>query len=184
MSTHAFGSRAERDSGVRFAISPHWWWLGGGFLIAFGLSYLLTDVLAINRDLFYGVYALAVIGLFAAWARATSYDLLAAVRRRWVWAVGLGVLTGALLAVMVIRTGAGTPRPDGIALLAAVGWRGIVYGAADGLLLSAFPILVVFAALVRSRVNDGRRGTFVIGAAALTASLLMTGVEHVFAAAQ
>jgi hypothetical protein len=57
-------------------------------------------------------------------------------------------------------------------------WRGVVYGLADGLLLSAFPILVVFAALGGSRLNDRLGGKVAIGAAALLASLAMTAVYH------
>ena len=59
MSTHAFDSRSERRTVVaRFAISPHWLWLVGGLGLAFVVPYLLTDILAVNRDVFYGLYAL------------------------------------------------------------------------------------------------------------------------------
>ena len=178
MSTHTLGSRAERHFRTRVAISPHWLWLAGGLLLAFTLPYVLTDVLDINRDVFYGCYAFAAITLVVAWARATGYDLVAAIRRRWIWATVLGVLCGALLAVMVVRTEAATARPDGLNLITAVGWRGIVYGLTDGLFLSAFPILVVFAAFARSRLNNRFRGRVLIGAVALAASLLMTAVYH------
>jgi hypothetical protein len=178
MSTHAFGSRAERRVGVRFAISPHWWWLAGGLLLAFAVPFLLTDVLNLNRDVFYGLYALTVLALFAAWARATRYDLAAALRRHWLLAAVLGVSCASVLAFMVVRTETATPRPDGLELVAAVGWRGIVYGVTDGLLLSVFPILVVFAALAGSRLDKRLRGKIVIGAIALVASLLMTAVYH------
>jgi hypothetical protein len=54
------------------------------------------------------------------------------------------------MAFMVVRTEDATARPDGFELIRAVLWRGVVYGVADGLLLSVFPILVVFAALAGS----------------------------------
>ena len=54
----------------------------------------------------------------------------------------------------------------------------MAYGAADGLLLSAFPILAVFAAAEGSRRRRRRSGTFAVGAAALLASLAMTAVYH------
>jgi hypothetical protein len=66
----------------------------------------------------------------------------------------------------------------GQAIAAAVLWRGIVYGAADGLLLSAFPILAVFAGADESRMSRRKRGTAAVGAFALLASLLMTAVYH------
>ena len=178
MSTHAFGPPAERRVGLRLAGSSDWRWLGGGFLLAFAVPYVLEDVLAIDRDVFYGLYALAVIGLFAGWARATGYDLAAALRRRWAWAAALGALCGALLALVVVSSEAATARPAGLELAGAVVWRGVVYGVTDGLLLSVFPILVVFRAFARTRLDGRGRDKVAVGAVALLASLLMTAVYH------
>ena len=139
---------------------------------------MLADVLAIDRDLFYGLYALAVGGLFALWSRSTGYDLVAAVRRRWILAAALGLAVAAVLAVMVVRTEDATARPDGLELAGALLWRGVLYGVVDGLRLSAFPILVVFAALAGTRLDRGLDGKVAIGAAALVASLAMTAVYH------
>ena len=178
MGTHAFGRRTQPRVGVRIGLSPHWAWLGLGFALAFAVPFVLADLLEINRDLFYGLYATAVFGLIGLWARSTGYDLVAAVKRRWVWAIGLGVAFAGVLAVMVVRTEDATARPDGLELIGAVLWRGVLYGVTDGLLLSAFPIVVVFAAFAGSRLNDRVAGKIVIGAVALIASLAMTAVYH------
>jgi hypothetical protein len=71
-----------------------------------------------------------------------------------------------------------TSRPGGLELAGALPWRGDLYGAADGLLLSAFPILAVFAAFAGSRLRSRRWGTVAVGAAALAASLAMTTAYH------
>jgi len=91
-----------------------------------------ADVLAVNRDLFYGLSALAIGGLFAASSRSTGYDLAVALRRRWIAALVLGLASAAVLAAMVVRTEDATARPDGLDLIGAVAWRGIVYGVTDG----------------------------------------------------
>jgi hypothetical protein len=156
----------------------HWAWLAGGFVLAFSVPYVLADVLEIDRDLFYGLYAASVMGLFALWSRATGYDLAAAVRRRWLAALLLGLAAAALLTVMVVRTEDATTRPDGLELVGAIAWRGVVYGITDGLLLSVFPILVVFAALAGTRLDRGLSGKAAIGAVALVASLAMTAIYH------
>src|SRR5689334_16266238 len=52
MSTHAVGRHARPRAGVRLGVSAHWAWLAGGFLVAFGVPFLLADLLEINRDLF------------------------------------------------------------------------------------------------------------------------------------
>ena len=68
--------------------------------------------------------------------------------------------------------------PGGIELAGAVVWRGLFYGAVDGLLLSAFPIIVVFAALSKSRLRRRKRGFAAVAAIALAASLLFTATYH------
>ena len=147
-------------------------------IYAFAVPYVLADVLGINRDLFYGLYALAVIALFVLWSRSTGYDLVAAAKRRWLAALVLGLAVAAVMVAIVLRTEDATARPDGIELIGAVAWRGILYGITDGLLLSVFPILVVFAALAGTRLNRSLLGKGAMGAIALVASLAMTTVYH------
>jgi membrane protease YdiL (CAAX protease family) len=178
MGAYAFGRRARGRAWARRELGSHWAWLAGGFVLAFAVPFVLADRLEIERDLYYGLYALSVAALFVAWARSTGYDLGAAVARRWPWAVGLGVLVGAILAFQLVRNETATPRSEGLDLVAAVLWRGVVYGAADGLMLSAFPILVVFAALAGSRLDRGLAGKVAIGAVSLVASLAMTAAYH------
>ena len=81
---------------------------------------------------------------------------MAAVRRRWIPALVLGVIAGGVLALMVLQTEDATARPDGAELVGAVLWRGVVYGIADGLLLSVFPILAVFAEAGWRVASQGR----------------------------
>jgi hypothetical protein len=178
MGTHAFDSRSERHALARIAVSTHWLWLMGGLGLAFAVPFLLTDVLAVNRDVFYGVYAVGVVALLAAWSRSTGYDLAGAAKRHWLAALLLGLVVAGVLSAMVLRTEDATARPDGIELVAAVAWRGVVYGIMDGLLLSVFPILVVFAAFAGTRLDSRFAGKAAIGAVALAASLAMTAVYH------
>jgi hypothetical protein len=177
MSIHAVG-RAQAEVRVWHGLSEHWAWLVGGIVVAFCVPFVFADVLGVSRDLYYGLYAVAVIGLFLLWARETGYDLAAAVERHWLWAVGLGLAVAGVLTFLVLRTEDATARPDGVDLIGAVVWRGLLYGAVDGLLLSAFPILVVFAAMAGSRLNKRFRGKVVIGIVAMLASLTMTAAYH------
>jgi hypothetical protein len=178
MTTHAVGREAPGAVRVWHGVSVHWAWLAGGFVVAFAVPYLFADVLEINRDLFYGLYAAAVTGLFWLWSRSTGYDLVAAVRRRWLAALLLGLAVAGVMVALVLRTEDATARPGGLELVGAVAWRGIVYGVTDGLLLSVFPILVVFAAFAGTRLDRRLSGKVAIGAIALAASLAMTAVYH------
>lgn len=155
----------------------HWLWLLAGFPFAFAVPFVLADTLDLNRDLFYGLYALAVAGFVTAWARHTGLtrrDLT----HHWSWGAGLGLLAAAVMALTVVRTEDATDRPGGMELLGAILWRGVLYGATDGVLLSVFPILAVFAAFAGTRLRERVAGKIVIGTIALIASIGLTAVYH------
>jgi D-alanyl-D-alanine carboxypeptidase len=164
--THA--PRAARFPHVRAHASPHWLWLGGGLALAFLVPFVFADTLELQRDVYYGVYVASVGLFFAAWARREHVPLL----RSWKWGLALGALFAGVMALVAVRSVDATPRPGGLELAGALVWRGVVYGAADGLLLSTFPILAVFAAL-------RGRNRIAVGALALLATLVFTAVYHV-----
>jgi hypothetical protein len=150
----------------------------GGAAGSFLVPFIVADRLGLQRDVYYAVYVAAVVGLFVAWARDTRQPLREMLARRWRLAVGLGVVFAAISVFIATQAEGGTDHPGGIEFIAAIGWRGVVYGAADGLLLSAFPILLVFAALRDSRLRRRAGGLFAVGAVAMVASLAMTAVYH------
>jgi hypothetical protein len=156
----------------------HLRWLVGGFAFAFLVPFVLADVLDLPRDLYYAVYVVGVAAFFGLWAWATGQSLGEMARRRWVLALVLGLAVAGLLTLVVLRTEDATSRPGGLELVGAVLWRGVAYGLADGLLLSAFPILAVFAMFAGTKLRRRLAGTIAIGIAALAASLVMTAVYH------
>ena len=123
MSTHAFGRVPHAEVRVWHGLSVHWAWLAGGFVLAFAVPYVLADVFAINRDVFYGLYALAVIGLFALWSRSTGYDLVAAAKRHWIAALLLGWPQPLSWPRWSSERRTPPSRPDGAELAGAVAWR-------------------------------------------------------------
>jgi hypothetical protein len=148
--------------------------MAGAFLVPF----VAADQLGLQRDLYYAVYGAAVVALFVAWARDTGQPLREMLARRWLLAVGLGIVFAAISALIATRAEGEADHPGGIEFIAAIAWRGVVYGATDGLLLSAFPILLVFAALRDSRLRQRTGGLIAVGAVAMMASLAMTAVYH------
>jgi hypothetical protein len=174
------GTEAEPPPARPVGARRHLIWLAGGMTLAFLVPFVVADQLGIQRDLYYAVYVAAVVGLFVAWARDTRQPSLRnMMARRWGLAVGLGVVFAAIGAFLVTQAEDGTPHPGGVELVAAVLWRGVVYGAADGLLLSAFPILLTFAALDDTALRRRAGGLVAVGAVAMAASLAMTAVYHV-----
>jgi hypothetical protein len=162
----------------RVAASRHLVWLIGGMAVAFLVPFVVADRIGLQRDLYYAIYVAAVVALFAGWAHDTHQSLNAMLARRRRLALGLGLAVGAVSVLIAVRAESGGSHPGGLQFIAALGWRGVIYGAADGLLLSAFPILLVFAALRDSRLRRRAGGLIAVGAVAMAASLAMTAVYH------
>ena len=141
------------------------------------MPFVFADLLGLKRDVYYGVSAVIVFGFFVIWARRTDQSLREMAARRWVLAIALGLVFAGVMSFIVLQQDA-TSRPGGLALAAALTWRGVIYGAADVLLLSSFPILAVFAAFAGSPRRSTLLGKIEIGALAMLASIVMTTVYH------
>lgn len=153
-------------------------WLAAGLVGSFLVPFIFADQLQLNKDIYYGVYGFAAVGLFVGWARDTGNSLRDLVARRWRLALLLGGVFAAASAAIVLNTESAGPTPEGAELIGQLLWRGLFYGAVDGLLLSAFPILVVFAAFEGSRLRGSLGGVIAVGALAMMASLLITATYH------
>lgn len=152
-------------------------WLFGGFAVGFLVPFVFADLLGMQRDVYYGVYAAVAFGFFGLWAKSTGQSIRALIARRWVLAIALGLVVAGVMSLIVLQQDA-TSRPAGLTLAAALAWRGVVYGAADGLLLSSFPILAVFTAFAGHALHSTRSGKVKIGVLALLASVVMTLAYH------
>lgn len=165
-----------RSPTARRAQRPQWQWLLVGLLMAFLLPFLFTDLTSMDRDLYYGILAACVFGFVARWLQATT-EPRTLLLRNWRWGIVLGLVFFGLMVPVVLREPS-TPHPRGLDFAAAIVWRGIVYGFADGLLLSAFPIVAVFTAFAGRRALERWRGKVAVGALALAVSVLFTAVYH------
>jgi len=160
-----------------FARRQHWYWLVAGLVLSFLIPFVLTDLVSINRDVYYGVYIGAIFGFVGLWLQYANRSARTLLTRNWRSGIALGVVfCGAMVAIVLNEPG--TTHPGGLGFAAAVAWRGVLYGFADGLILSAFPILAVFAAFAGTRVLARWRGKVAVGALALAGSLLFTAVYH------
>lgn len=162
----------------RVTARRHSTWLAAALVMAFLVPFVFADLLGMQRDLYYAVYIAFVVGLCGAWMRDTGQSLREMAGRRPRLALGLAVVFSAIAVGMVLSAEAASPHPAGLEFAAALIWRGLIYGAADGLLLTAFPILVVYAALKARPGVQARGHRLRAGALALAVSLLFTGVYH------
>jgi hypothetical protein len=116
----------------------HLIWIAVSALIGFVSSFIFGDLLSLPVDLYYLVYFGIMITFFSTYIKKTQLNPREWFSRRLVWGVVLGLVSGALMVQFVLK-GAATERFTGAYLGWLVFWRGLVYGAIDGLLLSSFP---------------------------------------------
>ena len=169
---------APAPASARAHAHRHWGWLSVGLVLAFALPYLLTDLTTINRDVYYGIYAAAVFGFFALWLRYAVDRPGRLLMRNWELGFLLGLFFACATAAIALSEKA-TQHPHGLHFAAAIVWRGVVYGAVDGVLLSVFPILAVAAVFSGRPLRErSKRALAGIGAIALVVSLIFTAVYH------
>jgi hypothetical protein len=168
-----------RDSkpavGSRALTLAHLAWIPAGALVGWSASFVFGDLLTVPVDLYYAIYFTIVIGFFGYYLLRTGLDVRRWVSRRLAWALGLGAFGGLALMVGVLARPE-TGHLSGGMLAWAVAYRGVLYGSVDGLLLFAFPWIVVWrafgaeggAASVRLRAS----------AVAFAAMILITTTYH------
>lgn len=154
---------------------PHLGWIPAGAAVGFAVAFLLGDAEPVPVVLYHAVYFAAVLGFLAFYARTTGLDLAARAGRRLVPALLLGLLGGAVLVAGVLGR-PGSPFPPDAVPWGDLLWRGILYGAVDGLLLLAFPWLVAWRAL--GAEEGGWRRKALASAVAYAGVLLVTTAYH------
>jgi hypothetical protein len=167
-------ARAHRHAQV----SAQWAWIAGGLVFSFLVPFVFADRLGLQRDLFYGIYVALLAAFLEAWLLASRMPLRELLARNWLRGILLGLVFAGVMTAVVLKTENAASHPGGLDFVGALLWRGVVYGIADGLLLSVFPILAVFAAFEDSHLRRRWPGKAAIGALALVVSLGVTASFH------
>lgn len=167
--------RAETAGEPRDRTLAHLVWIPAGAMVGWMASFVFGDLLTLPLDLYYLIYFAIVLGFFGYYVRRTELDLRRWILRRLWWAVGMGVLGGLALMQGVLARPE-TPHLSGGMLAWAVAYRGVIYGAVDGLLLLAFPWIVVWRAVRAEGAAWSRR--LRAAGLAFVAMLLITTTYH------
>jgi hypothetical protein len=149
-------------------------WLLGIATAAFLVSWVLTDRLHLHRIPYVGALAALTAALTAgylAWSDAGA----AFWTTHWAWGLLGAAVAGALLTRLVSRLPA-AHTPAGVSG-SAVAWEGVVYGTAEGLLLSVLPVAVTWQLFAALGWTSGWHAV-VAAVAALVASAAVIVVHH------
>jgi hypothetical protein len=163
--TAAFGTQAEQLG-----------WYATGASVAFLIPFVFSSVLDLNHDVYYAVYFAGVVGFLGLYVRSTGADVGGFFRQNARWSLGLGLLAAAFVVFNVLNREDSTPYPGGAYFAFEIGWRGVLYGTVDALLLTAFTALVAFAILEKRVSGLTRRLAF--AAVAFVLVVVITATYH------
>lgn len=153
----------------------HLIWFGFGVVGGFLVPFVFSSLLNLQHDLYYVIYFSLAGGFLGTYVSRSHIDVVRFLRTN-VWpSLIIGVPVSLFLVVNVLSRD-GTPRPDGAYLVFEVGWRGLMYGIVDGLLLTAFPAFVAFG-LLGDKLT-GIRNRLRFAAMVLIFTLTITGSYH------
>ncbi len=152
-------------------------WLIAAAVLAGAVPAFFVGVLRLPRNIYLFPYIAFVAAVLYGWVRWSRLDVAGLFRAHWQW----GLLGAAAVAVFASRTvleQPGSARSAGLDLVRDLLWPGLTYGAADGLLLSVFPVVCAWQAARSLGWTDRWPGRIGAGALALLASLLVIATYH------
>jgi hypothetical protein len=153
----------------------HLGWIPAAALAGWLASFVFGDLLTLPVDLYYLIYFTVVIGFLGYYVRRTGLEVRSWISRRLGWGVALGIVGGLALMQGVLARPATAPL-SGAMLAWAIAYRGVIYGSVDGLLLIAFPWIVVWRGFGAEGGSWGAR--LRASGVAFAAILLITTTYH------
>jgi hypothetical protein len=145
--------------------------------VAFLVPFVFTSVFDLNHDVYYLVYFAIALTVLAAYVRSTSFDLRQFFTQNWKLSLAVGAASTMFVVWNVVARNDSTPHPGGAYFAFEIGWRGVLYGVVDALLLNAFPGMVGFA--VRKGHLRGFTARVQFGLIAFALTLIITASYHV-----
>jgi uncharacterized membrane protein YqjE len=145
--------------------------------VAFLVTWIVTDRLRLRRTPYIAVLSGVVLvlgGGYVVWSGTSVRELVVS---GWGWALLAGAVAGAIPAPLLGRmrgSGPAGPRPS----VFGFAYEGVLYGAAEGVLLAALPAIAVWQAMADAGWTDGTGRTVATAALAVLGSLVVVLVHH------
>ena len=152
-------------------------------LVAFLVPWFMTDVLRVPRAIYLGALIAVTAVLTVGYLAWSGTDGVAFLTRHWGWGILGALVSGALgaRAIAARADRAGLPHPPHRSAARMSGdylWEGLLYGAAEGLLLSVLPVLAAWQAFDLLGWTDTAGGAVGAGALAVLASIVVVAIHH------
>lgn len=143
--------------------------LGAGFLV----SWISTEVLHLSRHAYVAVLAVVTAVAAVVVAEVAGASLAEFIAHHWALGLAGALVTGLGTGAAMRRKEPGTEHLDADELRVAAVWEGVIYGIAEGVLLSVLPVFIVWQAAADAGWNNPAAW-----AAGLFASVVMIAVHH------
>ena len=140
-----------------------------GFLV----SWIVTEVVGWSRRVYVAVLMLLTVTATAAVLGATGTSFGQLFGHRWPVGAIVGLAVGILLGLGMRRAERSRDHVAGPALPVTLAWEGLLYGIAEGVLLSVLPTFVAWQA-----AGDAEWSTAAAAVAAFVASTAMITIHH------
>lgn len=146
-------------------------------IVAFSVAWVVTDLGHVPRTPYVAILTVTTLGLAAghlAWSGTSLADLATG---QWGWGVLGGLVAAALVVPLVRRLPVGR-RPRGSQLVGRLLWEGVVYGAAEAILLATLPVLAVWQGADALGWTGWPWAKIASGALAVVGALFVIAVHH------
>lgn len=160
--------------------APAWWgsllWLVGLGVVAFGVTWLSGTRLRISRPSYIPMLVVATGALTAGYIAWLGVGVVSVFTARWGWGLLAAAVAGAVLGLGVRRQPA-TRKLERRQLPWVFVWEGVVYGTAEGMLLSALPAFMTWQ-MIHSLGWAGTAGGFARWTLPVVAAAAVIVVHH------
>lgn len=164
------------------------WWMtlsavGVFALVGFLISWTLTDVFHVPRAVYLAALMIVTAALTYGYLAWSGTDAWAFLTTNWAWGLLGAIVSGgfALVAITAAVKRRGIPRPadrDMVRLSGMLVWEGLLYGAAEGVLLSVLPVLAAWQSFDLLGWTETTAGAVGSGVLAIAASALVIWIHH------
>ena len=154
----------------------HLYWIPINALLAFGLPYLLVNLLGLSHDSYY-IWLFGISILFVGlYVRRTHLKLGASLKPGWALGTISGLFIGLAFLSMASASKPAVETGFFSAAMLPIFWRGLLYGLVSAVLISVFPFIVVWRAL--SGVNPRPIRKFGVTLVAIISIALMSSLYN------
>lgn len=150
-------------------------WIGGASLLSSAISAGFAGKLRLSRNRYLLVYVPLTALFLGLFVRSMGIVLPAFMLTNWAWGIP-GILIAGFIVIRNVLSQEPYPRRRGGEFLLDLLWPGIAYGLTDGLLLSVFPVAVVYLSLPGADTTFP--GSLLPAALGLAGSLVVTFFYH------